>query len=318
LKYIAVSEENRGAVWDLQSGERRILTRNFQGAQFSPEGLLFADFPKFGVEERMIARVDPKSRGVNSVISLKESRAVQYGAYLVEQRFPPQQEKKKGTGGAPAPLMIVSSAYTGKDLWSRAFPGGLPGVYIHAADDKAVLIWNAGADFVKEESKTDPALQRRIELKKERQSDYYLHIVQASSGKLLGKLYIETGMGSFRMRWAIATGDYVTIRDNTNRLLIYSLSTGNQIGRVFGVSGDLSPAAGLLAVENERGVITFYSLPSLEKRGSLVFSSPLSVLQFSGDGKRLFVLTGAQQAYLFDAAAAASSAEAAASATAKP
>lgn len=39
----------------------------------------------------------------------------------------------------------------------------------------------------------------------------------------------------------------------------------------------------------------------MEKSGQLVFSDPLSYIQFSKDGKHLFVLTSAQRTYLFDA-----------------
>jgi WD40 repeat protein len=304
MNWLAVSVRSRGAIWDLRRGERAMLTRSFRGAQFSADNILYADFPKFENEERMIARVSPALRHVTPTTPMKDSKAHQDGNYLVELRSPPANPPKNSK--APKdPMLIVSSAITGQELWTRAYPKGLPSEFFNPDEDLAVLIWTATSDFVKEESKSDAELKRRIDSKKEREGDYYLQVVEAKTGTILGKLYVETGMGSFHVRSAYAAGDYVTVYDSTNRLLIYSISTGKQIGRIFGASGDVSPAANLLAAENERGVVTFYTLPSLEKRSSLVFSSPISFTRFSNDGKQLFVLTANQQAFLFDTAAAA-------------
>ena len=77
-------------------------------------------------------------------------------------------------------------------------------------------------------------------------------------------------------------------------------------GEIFGTRSILSTSAGLLGVENEEGQLDIYSLPSLERKRSLVFSSPLSVEAFSEDGKRLLVLTANQTSYIFDASLLAS------------
>jgi hypothetical protein len=63
-----------------------------------------------------------------------------------------------------------------------------------------------------------------------------------TSGNLIGKAYVETGRGSFPTRWAEAAGDYLTLYDNNNRILIYSISSGKRIGQLFGSNGSLSPA----------------------------------------------------------------------------
>ncbi len=62
----------------------------------------------------------------------------------------------------------------------------------------------------------------------------------------------------------------------------------------------LSTAAGILAVENELGQIDVYDLKPLEKRNLLTFPYCISAWSCSADGKRLFVLTANQLAYIFD------------------
>jgi tricorn protease-like protein len=51
---------------------------------------------------------------------------------------------------------------------------------------------------------------------------------------------------------------------------------------------------------NELGQIDVYDLKSLEKRNLLTFPYGISAWSFSADGKRLFVLTANQMAYIFD------------------
>ncbi|HKY03310.1 MAG TPA: hypothetical protein VJQ56_00375, partial [Blastocatellia bacterium] len=95
------------------------------------------------------------------------------------------------------------------------------------------------------------------------------------------------------------------VADNQNRTLVYSLSTGEQKGKMFGERAALNQASNLLCVENERGQLTLYDLGTMEKRDEFIFSSPVMLTRFSGDGKSLFVLTAGQTAYVLDLTSAA-------------
>jgi Tol biopolymer transport system component len=134
----------------------------------------------------------------------------------------------------------------------------------------------------------------------EKEGDYFLEILDLRNGAPLGKLLIETGKGSFRLSTVFAAGNWVIISDTQNRVLVYSLKTGEMKGRVFGSFATVSPVAGLLCVENESGQLTVYSLETMEKRDQFTFSSPVSLIRFSQDGRRLFVLTSNQVAYQLD------------------
>jgi WD40 repeat protein len=299
--WLAVSERSRGAIWNLHNGERVFLNRNFQGAQFTPDNILLADFPKSRDEERVIVRINPANSNFDTSVRPGDRVVAQEGLYLVDRRKNPEKPKS-----LELTQLAVSSAETGKELWVRDCTKGLPWVNFNSEDDKAILLWRASSEFVKDESKSNPQLKKKLESAKEQVGDYYIHVVQASSGKLINTAYIETGRGSFRLRWAEAAGDYLALYDSQNRLLIYSISGGNRLGEIFGINGSLSPANQLLAAENKLGVLTIYSLPSMEERGKLVFEHPLVYVKFSRDGKQLFVLTDDQSVYLFNADAIAS------------
>ena len=72
---------------------------------------------------------------------------------------------------------------------------------------------------------------------------------------------------------------------------------------MFGAYAAVSPASKLLCIENESGKLAVYDLETLEKRDEFTFTSPISMLRFSQDGRRLFVLTTAQTVYILDMSA---------------
>ncbi len=51
------------------------------------------------------------------------------------------------------------------------------------------------------------------------------------------------------------------------------------------------------------GQLAIYDLTSMEKRDQFIFSSPVSLVRFSPEGKSLFVLTANQTAYVLDMSA---------------
>jgi len=292
--WLAVSENSRGAIWDLRTGSRTFLARSFQAAHFTHDNTLIVDFPEWDKEKRMIVHINPAGPSVESSMRIEKDRVIaQEGLYLVEKKEPENKKNK------PKTLLSVTNSATGQELWNRDYPDGFPWVNFNSEEDRAIFLWGASSDFVKKESKKDPDLKKKIRSSRERQGDYYIQILRASTGDVLHTLYIETGRGSFRFLWAELAGDHLTLYDNQNRLLIYSISSGKRLGQTFGVNGSLSPTMPLLAVENKTGVITVYSLPSMEERTKLKFSCPLVYVKFSGDGKHLFALTNDQTTYLF-------------------
>ena len=116
----------------------------------------------------------------------------------------------------------------------------------------------------------------------------------------LGKLVIETGKGSFRLEQVYAAGDLVLVADSENRILLYSLKTGEQKGRVFGDFATVSPNGKLLCVTNESGKLNVYRLADMQSIEQFVFTSTVTAVEFSEDNKKLIVLTSNQTAHVFD------------------
>ena len=164
------------------------------------------------------------------------------------------------------------------------------------------LVWPATSKAASADIKGNAELTRELSALKEKQGDYLLKVVDLNSGGALGEFLMETGKGSFRISNVVASGDRVAISDNQNRTLVYSLQSGQQLGKVFGRQAAFSNASNLLCVENKDGLLELYDLTSFAKRQQYTFGSRVSLVSFSSDGKRLFVLTANQTVYLLDVA----------------
>jgi Peptidase family M48 len=306
FKWLAVSERSRGAVWNLAKGERAVLLRGFRGGFFSDEGMFYADFPKEGEVERQIASLDTNKLAITNGQEIKEDRAAQYGPFLLITR-----PTKKGGSYFEDLTLEVRDVRNSNALWSRPFGNEAPRYWVEPREGTMVFSWPVASKYARDEIKSDADLTRRLAAMKEQEGDYFLQVVDAKTGAVKGKLLVETGKGSFRIAKAFAAGDYLVIADTQNRVLVYSLSTGEQKGRVFGsravvgVGGQsVGQSGGVMCVENERGKLAVYDLASLEKRDEFTFTHPVSLTSFSQDGKRLFVLTANQAVYVLDVSGA--------------
>jgi len=71
-------------------------------------------------------------------------------------------------------------------------------------------------------------------------------------------------------------------------------------GTIAGHSPVVSLPSQLITVLTEGRALELYELPSLKRRSVYEFNSPVSLSDFSEDGKRLLVLTSDQTVYTLD------------------
>jgi WD40 repeat protein len=83
-------------------------------------------------------------------------------------------------------------------------------------------------------------------------------------------------------------------------VLTYSLASGKEVGHVFGHSPAISSAGGIYAVSTGEGEVNVYGLADSQLQRTYQFPVSIAYKKFSPDGKRLFVLTRDQTAYVLD------------------
>jgi hypothetical protein len=302
LKWLAVSEKSRGGVWDLINNQRVFYVRGFGGAFFGADGAVYADFPKFEETGRQIGKLDLANRVATQGVKLEESAVRQRGPFLVITT----SNKKNGILNRDV-TEEVRETVSGKSLWSRTFPHEAPRVYVEPDTGTFALEWSLTSASAKAEMESNTDLAKKTQSVRREDTNLLVEVLDGKTGKYQGGVAVDTNKNSFRISDIFAAGNTLVISDSQNRILTYSLSTGEQIGKTFGRAAEVSTASGLIAAENELGQLLLLSLSSLEKRDELIFNSPIAMKHFSDDGKRLFVLTAAQTAYVLDVSALAGS-----------
>jgi hypothetical protein len=326
LNWLAVSESMRGAVWALPTSSRVLNLREFRGAYFSPEGTLFADFPKHEATPRSEARIALPQRQFAEAVKAPDAKWRQEGAYFVSMRPAKkpgdsagnQDEKAEEETGAPVEglnarievtdvpqeaqqntVFEVRKVETGELLWSQAFPKETPRYFIHPRNKTVAFVWFAGQETAKNEVKNHPEWRERVPPVTE--SDQLVEVNDLATGKLQGGVIIATGGGSFEVIGAWADGDLLILSDNRGRIIAYSLSSGKERGKETGTLLALSSTTGALCLQKVPGRLEIYSLETMEKTDEFAFSTQVSLATFARE-KKLFVLTADQTGYLLEPA----------------
>jgi hypothetical protein len=157
------------------------------------------------------------------------------------------------------------------------------------------------ADGVREEMARSTKLVERWKNANTGDGDVFAEAVNARDGVTLGGVLIHTGKSSFTPESAAAAGDSLVITDNRNRVLVYSVETGERRARFFGSHPKLSRHGDRMCLGNGRGQLAIYDLQSMKQTSEFSFAAPVLAHEFSADGKQLLVLTNDQTAFVLDA-----------------
>ncbi len=334
MKYLAVSETTRGSVWNLETGDRVLRLRGFRGAIFTGPDEVVLSFPplpqkpkaddkagdkgdKDKKEEakptRQYVVLDLKTgqtKSVRDVDDDDEDDAVVSTTFMGDIVLATKGGGRKRKDRERDVTLEIRNPATDAVLWSRHFPKEAPDVYYTPWEGRMMLTWRLGSSFAKDQLAKDPALAERSPAKDRSDDDFLIHVVDNKTGNVYKKVILKTGAGSFRIRDLDSAGDYLLVRDNQRRSLVFSMESGEIVARYFGNAGFISSEAQVVAMESSDGQLSLYRFSDLNNRAAkLDFPSGISGIRF-GKGGRLFVFTDNQTAYQVDLPAAMKAGEA--------
>lgn len=319
-KWLTLSERSRGAVWNLSTAERVHHVRNFNGSFTTPFGNVLADFPKFADQPRAIAFLD-SDKGTISALPHQFGNEIvnQHGPYLVVRKsnrpkdiksiekdtkkdadkmaFSDQQPTYLSARGTSIEVRSVETSTT---LWSKDFQEETPSVFVNTAENTMGFYWRADSDAAKKIVDFNPSLNEKYRSLKDKSGDQLIQLVDPTSGVVRSTVLLESGEGSISIDSITASGDYLMVNDDDNRILVYSSKSGDLLYRFFGNFGILSADASKIAVENTSGRVVIYDLKTGSEVERLTFPKKLAAMRFIESGKKLFVFTVEQVAYIFD------------------
>jgi hypothetical protein len=184
--------------------------------------------------------------------------------------------------------------------WTKDFPKEAPGYFFDDYSGRVILYWSLGSEAGKQRLKEEPALVERSRQMGNKDDDYVVEIYDAFDNKSVGTVLLETGKGSFDIEAGFSEGNWLVLRDDNNRVLVYSIKDGDLRHRFFGAKAAMNPRGNQIAIENYPGELTMYDLATGSQQARLRFRTAAAFTRFSLDGKRLLVLTAGQVAYAFD------------------
>lgn len=340
LDRLAISESARGGVWDLKTGDIKVYIRGFRGSFIDSNGQVFADFPAYEKEPRMMAQLDSNSGVGTQLKPVAGLSTRQHGKFLVRVKTKVEEEaeknkpadKEKERAGAPAPdgeekkrpnitlaygsildvdygdfalrgaTLEVSDAVTRTVLWSKPYENEVPKYHVDDRAGTMALYWRVTSKSAKDIIRNNATLAVKVKAMGEKQGDYLVQVIDVNTGASKGEILIETGEGSFTVEKVFAAGDWVSVIDSQNRILFYSLATGELRSRVFGERALINTAHSIAVVENMNGVLSVVDLNTGRRLDDLRFPSPIAHTTFNSEENQLFVLTANQQYYVFNVA----------------
>lgn len=289
-QFLAVSANSRSGMWNTVTGQRVLGAPGFKGGAFDAAGLFYGDFPKLADGQRALAKFDPGANTGAMVSKLGEMLATQSGLGLVVRR-----PLDKGVPVDQAMMLEYRDVHTGAMLWSRKFDREPPRVVTDNTTGTVALFWPTTSDIARSIVKQNAHLSKQLADMKEREGDYLVELCDPLTGAARGRVLVETGNGSFRIDSAVAAGDWLALTDSASRVLLFSVSSGEIMGRAFGGRPHIAAASGLMAVQNGPSRVTVYDITSMRAIDTFQFANAVVHAALPGDGRQLMVLTADQQ-----------------------
>lgn len=308
-KWLALSGPSRGAIWDLKDGKRTVFIQNFDGILFDQDNAI-AMFPPHDQKPSEVVLFNPAGTSARKLYELSDEEgehqrpaAVDLATFSYLKSLP-SSVLQMGTVLVkimPSPSgkglqMTVCDVRTNQKLWEQNYAHGFPWLFYSRATDVLITVMT----YQTANTRDDPALKARLGAVRDKSAPGNAYVVRAAdarSGKQLGTVVVDTKRQAFRIMRADATHDALIVRDSDDRTLVYSLSTGRQTGRIFGLARAFSSKGDLMLVETGRDEADLFTIPALRPLHHYRFSSPVVRAEFTNDGSEILALTGQQNIY---------------------
>ena len=308
-RWVAISGPSRGAIWNLESGKRTAYVVGFDGAFFEKESVIAA-IPRHDNEDARVVQFDTSGSSARKLYDIvpepesKQRLAVDPLTYLTLKaldtdffQFGPLlikiQARPKSEGGLS---MVVCDIRSNKKIWEQGFSRGWPQIFYTRATDTLAM----SMDYRHVDTRDDRVLKARLDAIKNKTPALdanVITVVEAQSGRHISTVVVDSGRRELAAGSVLATRESLLVRDSGGRTLVYSLKSGEPIGKIFGAVRAVSAAGDRMLVEATTGELDLYALPSLDAVAHYAFSSPVVSAEFGENGKSLLVLTGDQGVY---------------------
>jgi WD40 repeat protein len=318
LKFINLAIDGRGAVFSTTVGTRIADFPRFLAAFGQDASTTLLTMPSSLEAPPKILRLDTTLRtsSASAVPSPGNEILRSGGPVLVEYSF--ENSMGRGVnfadlparvlgiagvvnreGGVPFKLLALDPA-SGAVVWKRSFFQETPVPFPDPQGTRLVLGWRAQSDEARQAASHFPAAKQILKKAKLDEHDTFFEVLDARSGKSLGGVLVQVGNHAWSFDAAFSEGDTLFLLKDGIRVSLVSLSDGALKAKLVGNKPAANGVSGLLALDEGAGRLAVYDARSGAKLDQLLFPDQIAYSHFSDDGKRLFVLTEHQTAFVVD------------------
>ena len=283
-RYLALSTRTRAGVYDLATGRRLLLSRQFNSALFAPDNTLYVERPKIDKQERGVWHFT-----ITPPTATEPTYKEDDNTHLSESIL----QEWKPSGKTPIDL-IVHDVRDNSVLWRRTFPGGEPAHTYNLIPGQTIFSFPLKAENAKELLKSEPALATQANAIKNKDSGRIIQVVDNATGKALQQTVLEVPLSYEGVSGINIVGPTLYLTSNDNRTMVYTFTTGTQLRQIFGYVAALDAKSGRICVINRSDEAMVYS-PEGDQVATFRTGSPLRFAIFQQDGNRLTLLTADQK-----------------------
>jgi predicted Zn-dependent protease len=286
-RYLALANENRGAIWDLASNHQIALTRSFRGAWFDGAGSLFLQFPPGQARTGQNLRLDLKTGAVADAGKFEYFRR-QLLDVTVEQVGEDMEGVKVGD-------VLVYDSKTGNLLWKRHFSNDSP---VTSQSEPGVLLftWQRTGETGPDETVRSSVAVKTADLSKDEHVGAVTEMVNSQTGAVLRQ--VVSPLNETTALW----GDLLVMRGKDNNSAVYNAATGTRVRAFWGRAAAADAKLGLVAVTNRDQELVVYELAGGKEAMRATLDSRIEAAKFVAESRKLLVLTATQKVYTFDMA----------------
>lgn len=295
-KFLAISNESRCAMWNLDTGERMFAMRPFSGGYFDEADQFYGDFPKYRGQEHVQALVDPRQRKVAKLSYPVADRAEQRADVLLEF---------KGTDlGLNNPNIQqradfeIRDVKTNQVLWTLHSVPEAPALAAGTVPKEMVMTFDRLFDGPgAHELKAHPELAAQYKAVKNGFQGFLVEVIDKHTGDYLRGVVVDVPHRPWELQKARATafGDFALVQSRIDSSAVYRFSTGERIGEVFGKIVAQDAASGLFCVSTGDNDLLIYDAATLRQRKQFTYDKRVSFAEFLPMRKELLVLTADQK-----------------------
>ncbi|HUL15956.1 MAG TPA: hypothetical protein VLV88_08165 [Terriglobales bacterium] len=301
---LMIAVDGAGAQYDLSSGNRTAELPQFAGA-YSNDSRVLALLPRSQVTPATMVALGQSSETTVPAWPRPASQGDHFfpGGNVVweYQRLPIPLYRNSFSPITPVPFEIRAlDPSTGKLLWQRAFGEEAPVPYFDPQGDRLVLGWLAQSPGANRIIKNHQLAVLWGKKPKTHPQDSLFEVRDAQTGKSLGGVLVQEGIGPQSFDSAFSEGDVLVLWKDSERVFLYSLRDGKLKGRMYGSHPAASATTNLVAVDRGSGLLEIFDGKTGAKLDEERFSQNIAYMHFSADGKRLLVLTEYQRVYIVD------------------